>query len=185
MTQPYSVCHRLYCLASSHGFIKHLVLIVSLNEIMRHSLHHLMQVPTVRRKHERLYLRMMHKISEAFHVMLNFQRRYSKIANLVCLAMLHRRNAKLVVLFYGRSGVDFYACACKLAHILTMVSLSVLVAYQHTTSTTSFKVSNLFELSQMATSFNKKLVAIFRFEQIAVGPTPTIDDYYFHLYISI
>lgn len=95
---------------------------------MRHTLHYLMQIPTVRSKKERLHFRMMHKISEAFHVMLNFQRRYPEIANLVCFAMLHRRNAELVVLLYCRSGVDIYANTSKISYVFSMVSLSVLVA---------------------------------------------------------
>lgn len=138
MAQPYSVCHRRYRPARSHRFVKHIVLIIRLNEIMRHPLHHLVQIPAVCGKHQRLHFRMMHEISEAFHVMLNFQRRYSKVSHLICLAMLHRRNTKLIVLLYSSCRVYVYPGTSKISYVFSMVSLSVLVAYQHTTSTSDF-----------------------------------------------
>lgn len=75
VAQPYSVRLLRHRAPLSHSLVQNVVLVVSLDKIMRHSLHYLMQVPAVGSKFNDSALT-MNKISEAIHIMLNCQWRY-------------------------------------------------------------------------------------------------------------
>ena len=138
VAQPYSVRLLRHRAPLSHSLVQNVVLVVSLDKIMRHSLHYLMQVPAVGRKHQRLHFRVMHEISKALHVMLNTQRRHSEVSKMISLTMLHGSHSISVLLLHRRCAQHVYPGASKISYVFSMVSLSVLVAYQHTTSTTDF-----------------------------------------------
>ena len=101
VAQPYSVRLLRHRAPLSHSLVQNVVLVVSLDKIMRHSLHYLMQVPAVGRKHQRLHFRVMHEISKALHVMLNTQRRHSEVSKMISLTMLHGSHSISVLLLHG------------------------------------------------------------------------------------